>query len=95
MVIWGLKDNNSWRESSSPLLYTSGIGKKPAWYAVRSALRHRTLSSDGISSIHHHNVPSDGFVYDLNGRRVSTTNLQSGLYIKDGKKIVIKPSHKL
>ncbi|MBR7029959.1 MAG: endo-1,4-beta-xylanase, partial [Prevotella sp.] len=24
MVIWGLKDNNSWRESSYPLLYTSG-----------------------------------------------------------------------
>ena len=95
MVIWGIKDNDSWRTNSNPLLYDSGMGRKPAWYAVRSALRHRTLSSDGISSIHHHNVPSDGFVYDLNGRRVSTTNLQSGLYIKDGKKIVIKPSHKL
>ncbi len=42
MVIWGLKDNNSWRDSN-PLLYTAGLGRKPAWKAVRSALRHRVL----------------------------------------------------
>lgn len=40
MVIWGLKDNDSWR-SSNPLLYDENLQKKPAWYAVRSALRHR------------------------------------------------------
>lgn len=32
--------------------------------------------------------PTDGIVYDLNGRRVSTPT--SGIYIKDGKKIYIK-----
>ena len=44
MVIWGLKDNDSWRSQSNPLLYTASQGKKPAFYAVRSALRHRTLA---------------------------------------------------
>lgn len=42
-VVWGLKDNNSWREASNPLLYDAGVGKKPAYYGVRSALRHRVL----------------------------------------------------
>ena len=29
-------------------------------------------------------------VYDLNGRMVNEKNLKSGLYIKNGKKVVIK-----
>lgn len=92
MVIWGLKDNNSWRESSSPLLYTSGIGRKSAWYAVRSALRHHTLEDTGIrpvvSTIE---TSQDGALYDLLGRRVYDENsLKSGIYIKGGKKIAIK-----
>ncbi|MBO7379166.1 MAG: endo-1,4-beta-xylanase [Bacteroidales bacterium] len=48
LVIWGLKDNNSWREASNPLLYTAELSRKPAWYAVRSALRHRTLSTEPV-----------------------------------------------
>jgi len=53
LVIWGLKDNDSWRSSSNPLLYTSSLSKKPAWYAVRSALRHRFIinESTGIMEI--------------------------------------------
>lgn len=43
MLVWGVKDNDSWRNASNPLLYNSGLSKKPAWYAVRSALRHRTI----------------------------------------------------
>ena len=92
MVIWGLKDNNSWRESSSPLLYTAGIGRKPAWYAVRSALRHCTLDDTGIHPIissteNYH----DGPLYDLLGRRVNNENgLKPGIYIKGGKKIAVK-----
>ena len=41
LVIWGLKDNDSWRSGSNPLLYNASLERKPAWYAVRSALRHR------------------------------------------------------
>ena len=88
MVIWGLKDNNSWRESSSPLLYTSGIGKKPAWYAVRSALRHRSIVDDanGVQDLRMDPITPDSIYYDIYGRRVAQP--VKGLYITKGKKIV-------
>ena len=90
MVIWGIKDNDSWRSGSNPLLYDSSMGKKPAWYGVRSALRHRALSTGVSEKVI---VNSDKFatapIYDLQGRQV-TTLLKSGLYIKDGKKFVVK-----
>ena len=90
MVIWGIKDNDSWRSSSNPLLYTAGLSKKPAWYAVRSALRHRAIMKEraGIST---HCMPtSDVYTYDLSGRRVNPVGLHSGIYIKKGKKIFIQ-----
>jgi hypothetical protein len=90
MVIWGVKDNDSWRTNSNPLLYDSGMGKKPAWYAVRSALRHRALSTGVSEKVI---VNSDKFatapIYDLQGRKV-TSLLKPGLYIKNGKKFVVK-----
>ena len=90
MVIWGVKDNDSWRTNSNPLLYDSGMGKKSAWYAVRSALRHRALSTGVSEKVI---VNSDKFatapIYDLQGRKV-TSLLKPGLYIKNGKKFVVK-----
>ncbi|MBR2103198.1 MAG: endo-1,4-beta-xylanase [Prevotella sp.] len=91
-VIWGLKDNNSWRESSSPLLYTAGLGKKPAWYAVRSALRHRVLVNTAVERPSAHVRISDDTVYDLMGRRITSSSLRPGIYIKGGKKILITSS---
>lgn len=92
MIIWGLKDNDSWRSASNPLLYDAGLGRKKAWYAVRSALRHRSLGqSDAIyspSTIHH--SPSTIHPFALDGRRVSMNSLRPGIYIKDGKKFVVK-----
>jgi hypothetical protein len=29
-------------------------------------------------------------VYDLNGRRVNENNLKPGIYVKNGKKVIIK-----
>ena len=93
LVIWGLKDNNSWRDSSNPLLYTSGLGKKPAYYAVRSALRHRKLvneQTDISFVLDQDNASSSLPVYDLSGRRVQAKSLRPGIYIKGGKKFVCK-----
>ena len=50
LVIWGIKDNDSWRSNSNPLLYNSGLGKKKAWYAVRSSLRHRYLLQEKLDT---------------------------------------------
>lgn len=88
MVIWGLKDNDSWRSASNPLLYNSGLGKKPSWYAVRSALRHHTLTTSSVDGVKRDVNPEA--IYDLQGRRINGTSLKSGLYIIGGKKVIIK-----
>ena len=53
LVIWGMKDNDSWRSASSPLLYNASLNKKPAFYAVRAALRHRSIVNEivGVDAI--------------------------------------------
>ncbi len=90
-VIWGLKDNDSWRSDSNPLLYNSSLGKKPAFYAVRSALRHRVLMNEkeDISQPEVAVPSSDVPFYDLSGRRVKGLPTTPGIYIQRGKKIVI------
>ena len=89
MVVWGIKDNDSWRQASSPLLYTAGLDRKPAWYAVRSALRHRVLTDTGIRDVHQ-DVPAADHYYDLHGRRVSVDQLRHGIYIHGGRKVLVK-----
>ena len=105
MVVWGLKDNDSWRSDSNPLLYNSGMGKKPAWYAVRSALRHRTLASSDIQTV----PDSQGLLgergkgQEASGEKSAfslhvcydlqgrrVVNPVKGLYIVNGKLVVIK-----
>ena len=87
MVIWGIKDNDSWRSGSNPLLYTAQLGRKPAWYAVRSALRHRSIVTD-VEPVRATVAPSDA-IYDLKGRRIGSGRLQPGIYVKGGKKILV------
>ncbi|MBQ6964803.1 MAG: endo-1,4-beta-xylanase [Bacteroidaceae bacterium] len=91
LIIWGLKDNNSWREASSPLLYTSGLSRKPAWYAVRSALRHQVIEKEtDIRAAYSHSSTTEGSTYDLSGRRVNDNNLSPGIYIREGKKFRVR-----
>ena len=87
MVIWGLKDNNSWRESSSPLLFTAQLDKKPAYYAVRSALRHRYLIESGIHTVRQ-TKQTDGSIYNLAGQKVGAD--YQGIVIIDGRKVMNK-----
>ena len=35
-------------------------------------------------------LPEDNRIYTVNGTRVAADRLQKGIYIKDGKKIVVK-----
>lgn len=87
MVIWGLKDNNSWRESSSPLLFTAQLDKKPAYYAVRSALRHRYLIESGIRTVRQ-TKQTDSSIYNLAGQKVGAD--YQGIVIIDGRKVMNK-----
>ena len=90
MVIWGLKDNNSWRESSNPLLFTAQLDKKPAYYAVRSALRHRYLvnQESGIHTAVSTKASTSGNIYNLSGQKVNAD--YKGIVIVDGKKMLKK-----
>jgi endo-1,4-beta-xylanase len=38
VTFWGLRDADSWRRSSSPLLFNDNYGRKPAYDGVISAL---------------------------------------------------------
>lgn len=87
MVIWGLKDNNSWRETSNPLLFTAQLDKKPAYYAVRSALRHRSLEESGIHAVRQAKN-TDGYIYNLAGQKVGAD--YQGIVVVDGKKVMNK-----
>jgi len=89
MIVWGLKDNDSWRSAESPLLYNSGMGKKPAWYAVRSALRHRQLPSTSLGSLAADESAADTSVYSLMGHKLNAP-LRPGLYVRSGQKFVVR-----
>ncbi len=87
MVIWGTKDNESWRSASSPLLYDSGMGKKKAWYAVRSALRHRIINDTAIRPLSYQ-AKTISSIYNLAGQKVEGS--YKGLVIVNGKKVIMK-----
>ena len=82
-----LKDNDSWRSESNPLLYTSGLVRKPAWYAVRSALRHRKIVKEqtDVRSIHDDSLDAQA-TYDLSGRSVSEPQ-RGNIYLQNGIKV--------
>ena len=87
MVIWGIKDNDSWREPSNPLLNTAQLAKKPAWYAVRSALRHRTMVNTAVRPVLN-TKEKDSDIYNLAGQKV--TAAYKGITIVGGKKVMIR-----
>lgn len=45
---------------------------------------------NGIQNITIDNMPEDAKVYNLNGQRVNTKALKSGVYVVNGKKVVLK-----
>jgi autotransporter-associated beta strand protein len=93
LVVWGIKDNDSWRSNSNPLLYNSGLGKKKAWYAVRSALRHRYLQQEkllaDVPEIDTNTNRSKPHVYTTKGTKLGSLEiwpqLPQGIYIVEGK----------
>ena len=90
MLIWGVKDNDSWRSSSNPLLYDASQSRKPAWYAVRSALRHRAIINESTNILPLKNDNSRSAIYDLSGRRMGNGPLKPGIYISNGRKWIVR-----
>lgn len=94
MVVWGMKDNDSWRSASNPLLYRADLSKKPAYYAVRSALRHQYLLKQketgigGVEADGWHGAHGNGGygAVSVSGVRTDGSTTAGGIVIKDGKK---------
>lgn len=93
MVVWGVKDNDSWRSGSNPLLYRADMSKKPAYYAVRSALRHQsiTLEHTGIEGTRAdertgHRLPGRQGTVTVGGVRAGWGNAAGSIVIEGGKK---------
>lgn len=46
--------------------------------------------TEGIEAMYNERCTTNNEVYDLNGRRMATSQLKKGIYVQNGKKVVIK-----
>ena len=96
MVLWGVSDRDSWR-NSSPLLFDADLAAKPAFFAVRDALKRQYVLS--VAPVPNDARPQSPYVdvYNLAGqkiasgmRRESVNFLPTGIYIVDGEKVMVR-----
>ena len=96
MVLWGVSDHDSWR-GSSPLLFDADLAAKPAFFAVRDALKRQYVLS--VAPVPNDARPQSPYVdvYNLAGqkiasgmRRESVNFLPTGIYIVDGEKVMVR-----
>lgn len=104
VLVWGLSDAFSWIPSFSkyvkgkPLLFDECFAAKPAFFSVRDAYQERAEALGVEEVITAPWAPSLYVdVYNLRGQKVASRLLRtevqylpSGLYIVDGKKMLIK-----
>ena len=74
-------------DSSPKLIVVKVMAEENGCSYIREFHIGYTLGVNGISEVSHE-APSDNKYYDLTGRRVSSPT--HGIYIQNGKKIVIK-----
>ena len=83
------------------LFYDAGVGKKPAYYGVRSALRHRIIEKDtAIKELSPVNwlrrakgsqlSPVNSSWYTLDGRRLKGKPKMQGFFIQGGIKYLFR-----
>ena len=70
-------------DARSPMYKTSNAAK-----AITINVVGEESETTGISELQRTN--SQLYIYDLNGRKVNENSLKPGMYIKNGKKFVIK-----
>ena len=87
VMIWGLKDNDSWR-ASNPLIYDSGLNAKPAYWGVHAAVsKSYNEQTTGVCLPKVNCDNSDNSCYDLMGRKIGAN--PKGIIIKGRKKIAL------
>ena len=97
MVLWGVSDRDSWRSGALPLLFDADLAAKPAFFAVRDALKRQYVLS--VAPVPNDARPQSPYVdvYNLAGqkiasgmRRESVNFLPTGIYIVDGEKVMVR-----
>ena len=98
LVIWGVKDDQSWR-GGEPLLFNAQMQAKPAFYALYDL--YKEYAGNASSGMVSTAVDTEALnphvdVYNLLGRivakqmpREQVYDLPAGAYIVDGKKMII------
>lgn len=88
LMIWGLTDDLSWRQSN-PLMYNDKNEPKPAYWGVHAALRQ--AAGQELSGIEEVNelLNADSDMFNLQGMQVRYM-IPGQLYIQRGKKIIIR-----
>lgn len=97
LLVWGITDNLSWR-GGEPLLFNSQLEPKPAFFALRDVFeKHSQILSIKQNITDHRKQSIYVDVYNLLGRLVAKnmhrsliSQLSAGIYIVDGKAIMIK-----
>ena len=96
VVVWGVKDDQSWRQGA-PLLFNAAMEAKPAFFALRNILEEYAQTG-GVEycTVSTETLPPYVDVYDVMGRSVALQlersqigNLPSGFYIVEGQGILI------
>lgn len=76
------------------LFYDAGVGKKPAYYGVRSALRHRIIEKDTAikspSTLNSKPSTLNSSWYTLDGRRLKGKPKMQGFFIQGGIKYLFR-----
>lgn len=81
------------------ILHSTGETTITVWFAGDKNFKAASASYklkvvdevvNGIQNITIDNMPEDAKVYNLNGQRVNTKALKSGVYVVNGKKVVLK-----
>ncbi len=86
MLIWGISDNNSWRQNK-PLLYDSNCDAKPAYYAIHAELRKATEAATSIQGVTDVSANASALPVNLIGQKVNAS--YRGIIIcPDGKKVM-------
>lgn len=49
LIVWGIRDNESWKRSQYPLLFTEKYEKKPAYYGFLEAVQEYKASLEEVS----------------------------------------------
>lgn len=89
----GQMEGNTWRGQASEVMftstYTSSWPEANANKHIQIAKVKITVASPtGIQSINNHDTQHKG-TYTISGRRINVNNLTKGVYIKNGKRLIL------